>query len=108
MADPTLYNTPVAIEMGEALETMRGMLAETPDGATPYAERYRNPHLMFSPLTMLDGARDDANVGAVHGTAILTAALTRIVSEQARVIAEQGERIEALERSRGKAKSKAS
>jgi hypothetical protein len=101
MADPLLYNTPVEVEMSESLKTLRGLLSDIPDAATPYSEAFDNPYLLSSPLDLLDVAEADSNVRDVHGTAVIAAALTRVIAAQQ----ERIEKLEAKVRTRSKARA---
>jgi hypothetical protein len=87
MADPQVYNTPVAIEAGEAIATLQGLLADIPDASVTYAERHGNPILLHSPVTLLEAAKIDHGVREVHRTDILVGTLARIVADQQRRIA---------------------
>ena len=88
MADSRAFENPVAIEMDEALSTMRGLLDTVPGAHVPFSERYNNPYLLGSVATLAEAARDDHQVRAEHGTKILLSGLVRVVAEQERRIAE--------------------
>jgi hypothetical protein len=88
MADPRAFDNPVAIEMDEALSTMRGLLDTVPGAHVPFSERYNNPYLLGSVATLAEAARDDHQVRAEHGTNVLISGLVRVVAAQQRRIAE--------------------
>jgi len=82
MADSRAFDNPVAIEMDEALSTMRGLLDTVPGAHVPFSERYNNPYLLGSVATLAEAARDDHQVRAEHGTNVLISGLVRVVAAQ--------------------------
>ena len=91
MADPRVFNDPVAVAQEEALDKVVALLAGVPEAQATFAEKYGNPRLAGSPASLVEAASDDRMVRDAHGLKILTAALTQIV-------AHQQERIEKLEK----------
>jgi len=109
MADPRVFDTPVAIEAGEAIATLQGLLADIPDASTTYAERHGNPHLgPHSPVTLLEAAELDFGVREVHRADILVGTLARIVADQQRRIAALEAELDASETGRGRGRSQRS
>jgi hypothetical protein len=86
MADPRLFDTPVAVALEEALRGLGSLLAEVPEAARPFAETYENPHLPGSPASLLEAVSVDAQVRGEHGEKVLLAALVKVVASQQREI----------------------
>jgi hypothetical protein len=97
MADPRAYDTPVAVAFEEALAALLGLAAPVEDVAESFAARYGNPHLLGSPLALLEAAAQDEQIRAEHGPRIVLRALVG-------VIAELQERVAELERAQRPAK----
>jgi hypothetical protein len=75
------------------------------DAHVPYNERdgFSNPNLGgSSPASVVETVRIDPAVRQAHGTAVMAAALVRVVAQQRQVIEELRERVEELEASEAK------
>ncbi len=89
MADPRVFDNPVAVAQDEALAALLALLGDVPDAQQTFAERYGNPNLLpFSPATLVEAARDDGLVRASHGQAIMLQAFAHVLTAQQRRIEE--------------------
>jgi len=86
MADPRLFDTPVAVALEEALRDLGVLLADVPASGTPFAETYDNPNLAGSLASLLEAVSVDPMVRGDHGDRVLTAALVKVVASQQREI----------------------
>jgi hypothetical protein len=101
MADPRVFDTAVAVAQNEALAAILKMLEDVPDAQQAFAERYGNPNLLpHSSATLVETARDDHQVRAVHGLTIMSQAFAHVLTAQQK-------RIEELEATAKTAKAKA-
>ena len=96
MADPRVYDGPVAVAYEEALAKAVALLADVPGAETTFSERYGNPHLSGSPAALAEAASSDRAVRDEHGMKIMAQALVRIVAHQQDLLAHQQEQIEEL------------
>ena len=82
MADPRVFNDPVAVAFDEALEQVSRLLECIPEAREAFSKRYGNPALFGSLASLVEAARNDHQVRDVHGPKILTAALAQIAAHQ--------------------------
>jgi hypothetical protein len=88
MADPRLFAGPVAAEQLAATSTLRALLDSVPGADVPYSESHNNPHLVSSPVGLLEMATIDPLIREEHGLTALVGALVRVVADQQRQIEE--------------------
>lgn len=88
MADPRLFDGPVAVAQDDALDKLLALLADTPDAQRSFAEAYGNPHLEGSPASLVEAARHDHQVREAHGVAVLAQAVVHVLEDQRRRIGE--------------------
>ena len=99
MADPRMFDTPVAVGFEEALGKLAALVDGVPAATTPFAEKYGNPHLPGSAATLLEAAANDKQVRAEHGEKVVTLNLVHLIVELARRI----EELEAAQKPKAKA-----
>ena len=87
MADPRVFDTPLAVAQEDALAAIRGVLAGVPEAHEGFARRHGNDALHGSPASLVEAASVDHMVRAEHGQAILVQALARVVAHQQAEIA---------------------
>jgi len=107
MADPRVFDNPVAIARGEAMAAILNLMADVPGARETFSERHGNPNLLHhSAASLVESARDDHQVRDTHGLSIMSQALAHVLAHQDRHIADQDRRISELEATATKDKTK--
>lgn len=88
MADPRVFDTPLAVAHEDAWAAIQGVLARVPDAQESFAQRHGNTNLHGSPASLVEAARVDHLVRAEHGQAIMLQALALALAAQDRRIRE--------------------
>ena len=88
MADPRLFDVPVAVAQEEALAALGELLADHAEAQQTFAEKYGNPHLAGSPASLVEVVAHDHQVREEHGQGVVTQALVHVLRAQERRIVE--------------------
>jgi hypothetical protein len=98
MADPRVFDNPVAIAREEALDALIRLLADVPEAQETFSERYGNSNLLHhSAASLVESVRDDHQVRDTHGLTIMSQALAHVLTAQDRRLSDQERRLSELE-----------